>query len=69
MIKTYDGYNAVYQPVICHHIFWDGFFDDFSNETISDDYVRNHDDVELNNEIDWLVLIDTQTSVVIKVTE
>ena len=61
-------WKTAYQPVICHHIFLDGLFDGFSDETISaDDYIKNHDDVgELNNEIDRLVLIDTRTPVMIK---
>ena len=52
-------------------MFLDGLFDSFGDETVSDDgYVQNHDDVgKLNNETDRLVLIDTRTPVMIKVTE
>ena len=56
--------------MICHHVL-DGLFDSFGDKTISDDeYIRNYNDVgELNNETGQLVLTDTWTPVIIKVTE
>ena len=57
-------WRAVFQPVVCHHVLLDSLFD-----SSDDNYVQNYDVGRFNNETDRLVLIDTRTPAMIKVTE